>query len=109
MNQRTKALQITTSTKKKVWERQKGKSVVSGKPITWNECCCHYVSRARGGLGIEENIVGMTYEEHMIFDLNQVGDHLTEHKLFRRLAREHLEKCYPGWAEEKVIYRKWKG
>ena len=106
MHKSTKAKAITTSTKKKVWERQKGKSIISGKPITWNECCCHFVSRARGGLGIEENIVGMTYEEHMIFDLNQIGNHLAKHKLYRKIAKEHLEESYPGWNEEMCKWKK---
>lgn len=107
MNKRTKALQISIKTKQKVWIRQKGRSVISGVPITVNECCCHFIPRSRGGLGIEENVVGMTYQEHMIFDLNLPGDHNVEHQIYRKKARDHLIKNYSDWNEEKLIYKKY--
>lgn len=107
MNRRTRALQIPPRVKMIVWNRQNGRSVYSGKPISADECCCHYVSRARSGLGIEENIVGLTYEEHKIFDLNEPGDHRKEWMEMREKAKKHLQSSYPGWDEEKLKYRKW--
>lgn len=107
MNKRTKQLQISPRTKQLVWLRQNGRSIYSGAPITVEQCCCHYVSRARSGLGIEENIVGLTNEEHSIFDLNIPGDHKAEQEKMRNKAREHLEKSYPGWCEEICKYKKW--
>lgn len=107
MNKRTKALAITKKVKNIVWMRQGGRSIYSGKPISVEECCCHFVSRARSGLGIEENIVGLTHEEHRIFDLNEPGDHRQEWEKMRKKAREHLEKFYPGWNEKDLVYKKW--
>lgn len=106
MRSRTKALQISRDTKEKVWNRQQGKSIYSNKPISIEECCCHYVSRARSGLGIEENVIGLTWDEHPIFDLNEVGDHKEEHDEMRRLAKKHLKECYPYWNESILVYKK---
>ena len=107
MNSRTKALKIPRRVKELVWIRQGGKSIWSGKAITVDECCCHFVSRGRSGLGIEENIVGLTQEEHRIFDLNQPGDYRAIQQAMRRKARDHLMKFYPGWNEDDLKYRKW--
>jgi len=106
MNKRTKALQITQKTKFKVWERQDRRSIISGTPISVSECCCHYIPRTKGGLGIEENIVGMTNEEHMIFDNNVIGGQKELSQQWREIARRHLKAHYPNWSEDKLIYRK---
>ena len=106
MNKRTKALSITWATKKKVYERQHGMSLFSNKPISINECCCHYIPRSKGGLGIEENIVGMTPQEHMIFDNNLIGSHKEESDRMRIRARNHLMEHYEDWKEEKLIWKK---
>ena len=100
-------MQITRATKTLVWMRQGGRSIYSGKPISVEECCCHFVSRGRSGLGIEENIVGLTHEEHRIFDLNEPGDHKEEWQKMRDAARKHLMKFYPNWNEEDLKYKKW--
>ena len=107
MNDRTKALQIPYKVKNIVWMRQGGRSVWSGKMISVEECCCHFVSRARSGLGIEENVVGLTTEEHRIFDLNEPGDHKELQERMREKAREHLKAFYPGWCEDDLKYKKW--
>lgn len=107
MNGRTKALKIPPKVKKAVWNRQEGRSIWSGRPITIDECCCHYVSRGRSGMGIEENIVGLTYEEHQIFDLNLPGDYRDLQEKMRLKAREHLMQSYPGWNENDLKYKKW--
>lgn len=107
MNKRTKALKISPRVKQLVWIRQGGRSLWSGKPITVEECCCHFVSRARSGLGIEENIIGLTHEEHRIFDLNEPGDHKDIWFKMRDKARKHLQDFYPGWNERDLIFKKW--
>lgn len=105
-SKRTKACEIKPSVKQKVWERQNGRSIFSGVPITVSECCCHYVSRSKGGLGIEENILGMTWNEHRIFDNNVVGASFQVYQKMREMARNHLKENYPGWNEESLVYRK---
>lgn len=58
-------------------------------------------------MGIEENIVGLTHDEHRIFDLNEPGDHREEWLKMRQKAKEHLQSFYPGWNEEDLKYKKW--
>lgn len=106
-SKRTKALQISMKTKKKVWERQQGRSVVSNKPITVYECCCHVVPKSKGGLGIEENIVGMTQDEHRIFDNNLLGSHKEGSQSYKEKIIKHLQAHYPNWSEDNLIYKKY--
>lgn len=105
-SKRTRACEIKPSIKQKVWERQNGVSVYSGTPISINECCCHVLSRNKGGRGIEENIVGLTQYEHKVFDGNRIGNKKEETDKIRKIVRKHLEENYPGWNEEMVRYRK---
>ena len=105
-SKRTKACEIKPSVKQKVWERQNGRSIISGVPINVSDCCCHYVPRSKGGLGIEENIVGMTLNEHRKFDNNVVGASLQVYQKMREMARKHLIEHYPGWNEESMVYKK---
>lgn len=105
-SRRAKACEIKPSTKQKVWERQKGRSIFSGVPITVSECCCHYVSRSKGGIGIEQNIIGMTWNEHRLFDNNVLNPNSDTHKKMREMARKHLIENYPDWNEESLVYKK---
>lgn len=84
-----------------------GMSLVSGKAISVSECCCHFIPRSKGGLGIEENIIGLTWEEHMIFDNNLPGSHKLESQMMRDVARKHLRKSYKNWDEKRLTYLKY--
>lgn len=106
-SKRTKALEISKKTKLRVWIRQKGKSIISNTPISISECCCHFIPRSLGGLGIEENIIGLTYKEHMIFDNNLIGSHKEESELYRKIATEHLKANYQDWNESNLFYKKY--
>ena len=106
MSKRTEALKIPMRVKQLVWMRQGGVSLWSFTPITVEECCCHVVPRSKGGLGVEENIVGLTTYEHRIFDLNELGDHKKEHDAMRQAVKDHLMKFYPGWNEDDLKYKK---
>lgn len=105
-SKRTRATEISRLVKQKVWERQNGCSIISGYPIDVSECCCHFVPRSKGGLGVEENIIGLTPTEHMIFDNNHVGAKKEVSIKWREIARKHLMKHYPDWNEEKLRYKK---
>jgi 5-methylcytosine-specific restriction endonuclease McrA len=61
----------------------------------------HYISRAQGGLGVEENIVTLCADCHRAYDQT------TARKWYRERIREYLKNQYPGWDESKLIYRKW--
>lgn len=113
-SKRTKALEIPKHVKEEVWRRQNGKSVIVHHtlegdyrlPISVNECCCHVVPRSKGGLGIAANIVGMTFEEHRIFDGLCIGNDAETTEMYRNMVMEHLNKHYNDWREDKVIYVK---
>lgn len=97
MRKETKATKIPAKVKKIVWERDKGRCIVcfrEGNP--W----CHYISRAQGGLGIEENIVTLCDSCHRRFD--QTADR----ERLRGYIANYLKAHYPGWDERNLIYRK---
>ena len=103
---RSKATDIPMSVKKKVFERDKGMCVV---------CHCnynvmpnaHYISRSKGGLGIEENIVtlctGLTPNKcHDKFD----NGTKSEREEIGRIIKNYLKSKYTNWNEDKLHYCK---
>lgn len=103
----TKAKQITLATKQKVWERQKGVSILSHYPITKEMCCCHFIGRGeKSGVGYEWNIVGLTPDEHRLLDENKPIGRYTNQEA-QTLLRNHLILNYKGWSEDKCSYHKY--
>lgn len=102
-SKRAKACAIPTAVKKKVWERDDHRSIFSGMPNAFPEC--HYVSRAKGGLGIEENIFTATREEHRLFDSGPIE----VRREMKKQAEEYLKSMYPDWNPEKLVYKKYEG
>lgn len=100
MHDRTKATNIPPIVKVKVYERDEGKCLICGRVVSIENACCHFISRARLGLGIEENILTLCHECHRRFD----G---ADRKKFEPLIREYLKSKYPDWDEKKLIYSKW--
>lgn len=97
-SKRTKAVDISQAVKRKVWERD-------------NQCCilcdnhyampnAHYISRAQGGLGIEENIVTLCFGCHFKYD------NTVQRKELREKIKDYLQSKYPDWDEKNLIYRK---
>ena len=115
-SKQAKAHEITKETKQIVWERQHGKSLFAPyKPITVEMCCCHFIPRARGGLGTEWNIFGCFQapwaDEHKAFD-HQLSDkevrkitNLTPDEMVT-VVRNHLMENYDGWCEDNCRYKK---
>lgn len=97
MNKRTKALQIPPRVKREVYERDGGHCIICGSP---GDPVAHYISRAQGGLGIEENVVTLCYGCHRAYDQ---GPH---REAFRRVIADYLKGRYPHWDESNLIYRK---
>lgn len=96
MNRRTKALDIPRKVKQKVLERDHC-CVWCGREGAPN---AHYISRAQGGLGIEENILTLCTECHRRYDQSE------DRPIMREYFREYLQSKYPDWDESKLIYRK---
>ena len=97
MNNRTKALQIPPKVKRIVYERDGGRCIICGAPGNPD---AHYISRAQGGLGVEENVVTLCTGCHRAYDQ---GPH---RRAIQAQLRAYLKGQYPGWEEENLIYRK---
>jgi hypothetical protein len=98
LSKRSKACDIPPKVRQAVYERDGGLSIISGKLGISN---AHYIPRSAGGLGIEQNIVTLTLGEHHDYDN---GGKRAEYKA---KIRAYLDKCYPGFRDEKRIYRKY--
>lgn len=60
----------------------------------------HFISRAQGGLGVEQNGLTLCPACHRQYDQT------TERPRLREYFREYLMDHYRGWAEEDLYYRK---
>lgn len=94
---RSKATDIPMKVKKAVHERDTA-CIFCGKPGMPN---CHIVSRAHGGLGVEENIVEACMQCHHMMDNSDQRPNYVER------AIRHIRKYYPDWSKEAVTYDKW--
>lgn len=77
-----------------------------------DDCCCiicgtkkdlqiaHYISRARNGLGIPENLVTLCARCHFNYDN---GKYHNDHK--KRIA-DYLKANYTNWDKTNLIYEK---
>ena len=97
---RTKALEIPAKVKRKVHERD-------GKACVWcgsneGQPNAHFIARSQGGLGIEENILTLCWNCHMMYDQT------SNRQQMREFFKKYLQSKYPDWDEEKLIYNKWR-
>jgi 5-methylcytosine-specific restriction endonuclease McrA len=107
MAKRTDALSIPQRVKEAVAARDSidgaaccvlcGKPAPSIAPTSYS--CAHYISRAQGGLGIEENILTLCPACHREYD----GARKNE---LKPILRKHLKDHYENWKEVNLIYRK---
>ena len=100
-SKRSKATDISMVIKKKVWERDKHHCISCGSPYAMPNA--HYLSRAHGGLGIEENIVTLCQKCHNDYDNGknkEVSDRI------KTKIEKHLNKHYLNWDKESLIYKK---
>lgn len=97
MHRRTKALAISKAVKARVFERD-GCCILCG--AHQGEPVAHYISRAQGGLGIEQNIVTLCPDCHRRYDQTD------QRPLIRVMIGSYLKSKYPEWDEQKLYYRK---
>lgn len=106
-SKRAKACDIKNGVPNAVFKRDKGRCVVCGNSVNVMPNS-HYISRSKGGLGIEENIVTMCTE----FTENKCHhkyDNCTDKKekqIMKNNIKKYLMSIYPDWDEDKLIYRK---
>ena len=102
MSKRSNACEFSRKVRERIWERDDYKCIFCAKfgySGFLPSQIMHYVSRAHGGLGIEENGAFGCVLHHQILD-NGDG------KLLKEYFREYLMSKYPGWNEENLIYKK---
>lgn len=97
MNKRTKALQIPIKVKRIVYERDGGRCVLCGAP---GDPVAHYISRAQGGLGIEQNVLTLCCRCHREYDQGP------NRRAIKSQLADYLKSRYPAWDETKLTYRK---
>jgi len=97
-SKRSQACSIPAKVKARVWERDGGCCVLCGSRNAAPNA--HYISRAHGGLGIEENIFTACQRCHDAYDNG------AKRKDIREVIRAYFLLRYPEWKEENLIYRK---
>ena len=96
---RKTACDITQKTRHKVYERD-GACIICGSHSMLQ--AAHYIGRAQGGLGIEENLVILCAKCHADYDNGY------KRKEYGEFIRAYLTNRYPGWDEEELRYNKWR-
>lgn len=105
-SKRSKATDIPMNVKLKVWERDKHSCVVCGNNYNVMPNA-HYISRAKGGLGIEENIVTLCTEFtknkcHRKYDFGTKE----ERQIIHDKIKKYLQNKYNNWNEDNLVYKK---
>lgn len=107
----TKAKEISEATRRKVYERQKGRSISGAFLHSGNIEYHHAIFRGNQGIGYEWNIVAITSEEHRALHDKQPivvnGRIRYTWQEFDSLIKNHLKLNYSGWSEEKCKYHKY--
>jgi len=98
---RSKACDISMNVKKKVWERDNHHCINCGSPYAMPNA--HFLSRAHGGLGIEENIVTLCLKCHNNYD-NGKSKELSEH--IKNKIESYLKRHYSNWSIDLITYKK---
>ena len=99
-SQRAKNTDISPKVKAIVYERDKGKCIICGRPGIPN---AHYKRRSQGGLGIEQNVVTLCLRCHEDFDNGFKREEIENY------IHDYLKSIYgTSWCEEDLIYNKWK-
>ena len=105
---RSKSTDISQKVKKIVWERDEGRCVVCGNPYNAMPNA-HILSRAKGGMGIETNVVTlcslMTENKcHHKFD----NGTKKEHEEIMEKITKYMKNIYgESWNIEDQKYKKW--
>lgn len=64
----------------------------------------HYIPRSRNGLGVVKNGALGCQHHHNMLDNGNLGRRAEMLKLYR----EYLQRIYPDWKEDDLVYNKWR-
>ena len=103
---RSKATDISNTVKKRVFERDGGCCVICGNNYNVMPNA-HYISRRKGGMGVEQNIVTLCTELtmnkcHRKYDFGSKE----EKKVIREQIKKYLKSKYPNLNEKDLYYKK---
>lgn len=98
-SKRSKACDISQKVKNKVWERDNHQCIICGSPYAMPNA--HFISRAQGGLGIEQNIVTLCMDCHHKYD-NGDSRASIGYKI-----ESYLNACYDNWNIQDLYYKKY--
>jgi len=102
MHKLTKVTAISKKTKDVVWERDGGKCIVCGYYPA--NPCCHIVSRAHQGKGVETNLCTLCNDCHRLYD-NSSRD---IHDRMDKIIVKYMKSLYGDeWCKEDQVYTKW--
>lgn len=78
--------------------------ILCGRPAPYEAplafSCAHYISRAQGGLGIEENILTLCPTCHRQYDATPLRE------AYRPILARYMREHHAGWSEENLTYKK---
>lgn len=100
-SKRSKATDIPKKVKEKVFERDNHCCICCGSPYAMPNA--HYISRGKGGLGIEQNVVTLCLNCHHNYDN---GKSKETSQTIKHKIEKHLQKHYPNWSPEDLKYKK---
>ena len=100
MSKRSKACDIPQKVKDKVWARDDQHCIICGSPYAMPNA--HYIGRAQGGLGIEENVVTLCLKCHNRYDNGDMRE------AYGYRIQWYLKSIYgDNWNERELIYNKY--
>lgn len=102
-SRRTKACEIPPKVKENVYLRDGCHCLGCARWVPESKACAHYIARAHGGLGIEENILTLCDDCHNLLD--KVPGERSER--LRKELHDYLAGHYGEDFEKKCVYDKW--
>lgn len=97
-SKRSRACDIPPKVKKAVWIRDRGRCIFCGSHYAMPNA--HFISRAKGGLGIEENVMTLCFRCHRRYDQT------VEREALKEYFTAYLKSQYIDWDESKLYYKK---
>lgn len=94
----TIACDISPKVRSEVMERDYGCCIICGSPKGLQ--VAHYISRARMGMGIPQNLALLCHVCHWAYDQSYL------HNGLKKIFADYLKERYEGWNEEDLVYRK---
>lgn len=100
MSKASKACDISPKVRKEVMDRDGGRCIICGSMQGIQ--IAHYISRARLGLGMPQNLACLCHLCHFEYDNGKL------HSEIKNVFKGHLNANYEGWSEAELTYKKWR-